>query len=160
MAYRDGYSNFSFFHALDTETLAATTSGKDVDTRGYATCTFVVTLGRCSHVSTLSYWVLRLQHTSASVLNAGPSDYTDCASIDLITESGGAITSGIWQQIIAQAVGTVSTQGSQNHQVGYIGGRRYVRVVVELLSTASVMDVGAVAILGRPTDWPVNASTQ
>lgn len=154
---RDNYSNLSFFHALDTAAIDATTTGKDVDTQGYESVTFAVTLGRCSHVSTLSYWALRLQHTDASALGLGPSDYADVASADLIGFSG-AVTSGIWKKIITDIANSTSVAGSTNYQVGYIGTKRYVRLVVEELSTPSVLNIGAIAILGHGANWPVNTN--
>lgn len=155
MALRDGYSNEEWFHALDTAAIDATTNGKDVDTQGYDTVTFVVALGRCSHVSTLSYWKLRLQHTDASALGAGPSDYADCASIDLIGPSG-AITSGIWKKIITGVANSTSLQGSVTYAVGYRGVKRYVRLVAEEVSSPSVLNIAATAILGKAGQWPVS----
>lgn len=154
---RDGFSGFNFFQALNAQAAAATATGVDVDRQGYDSLAFVVNLGRCSHVSTLSYWKLRIQHTDASALGAGPSDYADVdASTDLLREASGALTSGIFQNVTTQVAASTSVQGSVMHFVGYVGTKRYVRVVAEMVSTPSVLDIAVNALLGKPGIWPVN----
>jgi len=155
MAYRDCYSSFEFFHALDTVAIAATTNGRDCDLQGFEGATMVVALGRCSYVSTASYWKLRLQHTDASALGAGPSDYADVASVDLIRFSG-AVTSGIWKNITNAVAGSDSTQGSVTYAIGYCGNKRYIRLVAEIVSTPSVLNIGVTCLKGIPADWPVS----
>jgi hypothetical protein len=156
MTRRDGFSDFNFLQNIQSEALAATTTGTTIDTQGYNTTTFVLNLGRCSHVSTLSYWVWRVQHTDASALGLGASDFANVASADVIREASGAVTSGIVQQIIAQTVATVSTQGSTKHIVGYVGSARYVRTILELVSTASILNAAVDVVQGLPSISPVN----
>ncbi len=153
---RENYSNFKYVHALDTLFADATTNGITVDTKGYETVTMVVVIGRCSHVSTLSYWQLRLQHASQST--AGIDAWADCVLSELVNISATSITSGVWKKIITDVAASTSLQGSLTYKVGYRGNKRYVRLVVEELSTPSEINIGAVCILGLPGVWPVNTA--
>lgn len=156
MTRREEFSDHNFVQNIQPAEHAASVNGATVDTRGYNTTTFVLSIGRLSHVSTLSYWNWIMQATEASALGVGPSDFAIVASADVVREANSAaMTSGIIKQIIAQTVGTVSTQGSTRHIVGYIGSARYVRTVLELVSTASVITASVDTLQGLPGIAPV-----
>lgn len=159
MPNRDQFEMFDYFHALDTAALAATTNGYDVDMQGYDSLTFVIALGRCSHVSTLSYWQLRLQHANASV-SGGAGTYADCVASEMIRQASGVVASGVFQQVITDVAASNSVQGSTQHFVGYIGVKRYVRLVPELVGLASILNIGVTALKGLPSVWPVNTANR
>jgi len=159
---RDGYSNFKFFQALvPQEIVAADLTGVAVDGQGFESLTMVVNVGRLSIISDVSYIKLILQHTDASALGAGPSDYALVSATDLIGLPDGttALTSGVWKTIGATNVGVVaSTLGSMTFAIGYRGTKRYVRLYVDCVGTVALASdaVGAIAVLGYPANWPVN----
>ena len=159
---RDGYSNFKFFQALEPQELIATNlTGVDVDTQGYESLAMVVNVGNLSIITSVSYIQLVLQHTDASALGLGPSDYALVSATDLIglPSTVTALTSGVWKTIGAEASGTLSALGSQTFAIGYRGTKRYVRIYVDAVDTVNAVSdaVGAMAVLGLPANWPVNA---
>lgn len=159
---RDGYSNFKFFQALEPQELIATDlTGVDVDTQGYESLAMVVNVGNLSIITSVSYIQLVLQHTDASALGLGPSDYALVSATDLIglPSTVTALTSGVWKTIGAEASGTLSALGSQTFAIGYRGTKRYVRIYVDAVDTVNAVSdaVGAMAVLGLPANWPVNA---
>ncbi len=156
---RDDYSNFKFFQCLQpAELVAADLTGETIDTQGYESLTVIVNVGNISDITSTSYIGFVLQHTDASALGAGPSDFAVCASADLIgLASTQAVTSGIWRTIGAEATGGISAGlGSQTYQIGYRGTKRYVRLYVDANNTLDSAQVGGIAILGYPANWPVN----
>jgi len=161
MAQREFASHFSFLTALRSKVVvAADLTGPDIDTRGYNGGVIAVQIGNAQSVVGASYVALRLQHTDASALDAGPSDYADVTSADLIRFASqvGAMTSGIWYSIDSTAY------SGTTQYVAYKGSKRYIRLIAEVkgggLSGASVGCVlGAIAMLGLPAHWPVAAPT-
>lgn len=162
MAQRDTYSNFSFYQAMYTvlhdEANAAAITGRTIDTRGYEGVTFVVTTGEIESMttSTASYFCFILEHTDASALGAGPSDYTAVTDGNHIIHSvqsvGTTLTSGIWEDVVNGA-----EHGSRTYAIGYIGPKRYTRIRVSgTLDSAASINIGAIAILGYPANWPIN----
>ena len=156
---RDDYSNFSFFQCLEPQELvAADLTGETIDTQDYESLTIIVNVGRISDINSTSYIGFVLQHTDASALGAGPSDFAVVASADLIgLASTQAVTSGIWRTIGAEATGDISALiGSQTFQIGYRGYKRYVRLYVDANNTLDSAEVSGIAMLGYPANWPVN----
>lgn len=157
MPNREFGSHFKFLQAAPAKLITATdVTGDTIDLRGYDGALIAVNIGECTSVVAASYLTLRLAHTDASALGAGPSDFAYAASIDLIRFASqvGAITSGIWYSVDSTAYsGTVQ-------YVAYKGPKRYIRLTAEVIgggfsgaSTGCL--VAAVAMLGRPDLWPV-----
>ncbi len=140
--YREFGSKFAFLNALPARVLvAANLTGADIDTRGYNGAVIAVNIGNAQSVVAASYAVLRLQHTDASALGAGPSDYADVTSADLIRFASqvGAMTSGIWYSIDSTAYsGTVQ-------YVAYKGSKRYVRLILEVKTDGTITPEDAIA---------------
>ena len=156
---RDDYSNFKYFQCIMPQELVATDlTGAAIDTQGFESLTIVVNVGNISDITSTSYIGFILEHTDASALGAGPSGYAVCASADFIgLVSTQAVTSGIWRTIGAEATGGISAGlGSQTFQIGYRGNKRYVRLIIDANDTLDSAQVGAIAILGYPANWPVN----
>jgi hypothetical protein len=148
---RDHFSNFSFTQEiLPQDDIDADTNGAGVNRQGYNTLTFIFNIGRMSLMSDASYYALALDHTEASALGLGPSDYTPVASIDLIRVTSHIVTSGIFQRL-----SSASTLGSQTYKVGYVGSAQYVRARIEKVLTPSYLQAGVIAMRGEPSDWPV-----
>ena len=155
MARRDGYSNFAFEQALLPQDLDGTAlAGIDIDTRGFDTIVFVVNVGVLTGGGDMS---VDNKHTlaihEADVSTAGGAGtYTSVVSTDMlhINATSGAITSGVFQSIAS------TTDASTVYFIGYKGNKRYVRLHFSGNGAPSVASIGAIAILGLPSDWPIN----
>jgi hypothetical protein len=153
MALRDGYSQYGFFMALSPQDLDGTAvNGNDIDTRGYETVTFVVTVGNAASAGAMStdnqheFILAHADDTGASAAGT----YTACASTDMIRNASGAVTSGVWQSIGSY------TDSSTVYQIGYKGKKRWVRLQFSGNGAPSVMSMAAICILGKPANWNVN----
>ena len=169
MAVREDFSNFKYYQALPpgiydqgTMPVAGVINGPCIDTQGYETVTFCVETGDVDVSLATSLAVIRMQHTDASALGLGPSAYADVSTTDILAigscedfSAGAALVSGIVLAISVSGT-SVADFESQVWQFGYIGDKRYVRLVVESHGTADVGStyIGAVATLGRPANWP------
>ena len=169
MATRDDYSNFGFYQALSpnvysqgTMPVAGVITGPDIDTQGFQTVTFVINTGDVDVSQATSCVAIRMQHTDASALGLGPSTYADVSSTDVIgsgISDGAAMTSGILFTLSISGT-SVADYESMVWNFGYKGDKRYVRLVAESHGTADAGSayIGAVAMLGYPNTWPVNAA--
>ena len=151
-AIRDCYSNFKFFQAVPPQIVDANVTGVTVDTQGYDAVAFVAALGALSSITSASYWAMRLQHTDASALGLGASDFADCSALDML---GSSITgtSGIWLSIYSD-----TGFESAVFAVGYRGTKRYVRCMIEEKGNLSTAAMSVDAHLCCASDWPVNAN--
>jgi len=164
MINRELASHLKFLQAAPAKVFGtADLNGDDIDMRGYDAVLIAVNIGNAVSVHAASFLTLRIQHTDASALGAGPSDYVYCNSIDLLRFDADAkvtnlLTSGIWFSVTSTAYsGTVQ-------YVAYVGDKRYVRLTQELSGTlASGNSVGcvtaAIAILFKAGTWPVASPT-
>lgn len=154
---------FSYFkmgqHTTCIGGVAATKTGADVNRQGYDSLTFFVNFQQQSTTTSgtdTSYWFVRMQHTDASALGLGPSDYADVGSIDVIRIASGAMLSG------ATAAGIVlvlnaSTYSGSVIPVGYRGNKQYVRCLLShvnmTMGASNVIDI--TSMLGHAENWPV-----
>lgn len=160
---RDLYSNFGFYRAIDPvlhdEADAAAITGVTIDTRGYEGITFVVQTGLVESMttSTTSYFCFRIQHTDASALGLGASDFADvsnCKHIihSVLAKDSADLTSGIWQNYV-----NGTDHASMVYMIGYIGPKRYARIVMSgTADSAASINIGAMAFKGLPGDWPIS----
>ena len=156
---RDSYSNYKFFQAFYTRELDDDDiTGDDIDTQGYESLTFMINVGRLSAITSVSYLYFRMQHTDASALGDGPSDYAYVSADDVIGVDATSLTSGIWKSFHTATATALSQAGSAVYAIGYRGTKRYVRVVVDCFSSPGAVSdaIGGIAMLGLPGNWPVN----
>ena len=143
----------------------ATVTGVAVNRQGYDSLTFLVNVMQVSTTTlseTTSYpyktscWFVRMQHTDASALGLGPSDYADVGSIDVIRTWSGAMVSG------ATAAGIVlwilpSYNSGSVLPIGYRGNKQYVRCLLSMsamtMGASNVIDIQY--MLGHAENWPV-----
>lgn len=162
MALRDNFSNFKYYQAISPrvkdDANGGTITGETVDMQGYEAVTFVVNVGfieaALASASTLQFM---LEHTSNSSGNLGASDFAKVATGSEIIHSAiseaTALTSGIWQSDINAS----DAAGSNVYIVGYRGPKRYVRLYISgVLDSGCSVNIGAIAVLGYPANWPVN----
>lgn len=152
---KDRYHDFYDQNALypTSGIVDASITGQDVDLQGYGSVRFVVHVGKLSSITSASYWVIRMMHTDASALGAGPSDYANVAGSNVIGSGfslGTALTSGIvlsiWSDHFSQTM----------FACGYRGNKRYVRLMLEEKGNLSTADISATAQLGDPAQWPAS----
>ena len=153
--FRDGYSNFGFYDAMTPASQTAALDGRTIDRQGFETVTFItVTDAITSGVADTSDWVLRLEHGTASAL--GVDQWSTVPNSLLIHSVAGGYAStasdGIFQKI------GITTGSGTTYAVGYKGdhSHRYVRLVLSETDVMSATIMGAIAILGEPSNWEVN----
>ena len=150
MSRREQYTAFKFFQAIPPQIADATVNGATVDLRGFEACTFLLNLGAVSSITSASYWAFRMQHGSASDLGFDGT-WSDVDLSHVVMSASAALTSGI-----VFSVWSDTNFESNAFPVGYVGPRRYVRVVCEEKANLSTAAIGAIALLGYPEQWPVN----
>ena len=185
---RDGYSNFAFLEEWrPIQTLGTTQiTGATIDKRGYETVTFLAQLnmsvsGVASGAfspSTSAYFA-RMQHAVSNA--AGALVWSNCQASQMLFDGTfrgvlsdfGSISHAMWATLsagsgadegicihwgISDITGYISNIESQVMAAGYIGTRRWVRLMLSWSANADISTVGAAcfAILGKEADWPVN----
>lgn len=159
---RDGYSGFGFYTAIYPQDAVAGSpiTGETIDRLGFDTVTFVILAGGPASTGAMpaaSFWNLKLEHASVSAL--GIDAWSECYPSQMLHSvhgQGGAyssLNSGIFQSINSY------TDQSAIYKVGYIGNRRYARIVLSDVGAPSTFSIAATAILGKPSIWPVNEPT-
>lgn len=107
----------------------AAANGVGVDLQGYESCLAVVNVGAEGDTLAANLnFQISLQHSDDN------STYTDVVQADII--DGTIAADGNWLILDGTAGGNPDTAGSI-HQVGYVGGKRYVRLVIDKTGTHS-----------------------
>ena len=126
---RDISKDISPAYSIINSVKTAAANGTGVDLQGYNSALAVVDVG--AEGDTLSgsvYFEISLEHSDDN------STYTDCAQADIV--DGTIAAGGIWLMLDGTAGGNPDSAGS-SHQVGYVGGKRYVRLVLAKTGTHS-----------------------
>ena len=100
----------------------AAANGTGVDLKGFEEATAIVDVG--AEGDTLSgsvYFEISLEHSDDD------STYTDCVQADVI--NGTIAAGGIWLKLDGTTGGDPDTTGG-DWQIGYVGGKRYLRLVL------------------------------
>ena len=126
---RDLSHNLGVRNALSPAVQAATIKGNAIDTKGFNSVAFVVNTGA---IVSDGDFTATLQHSDTSV----DGDFVDVTAAD----QTGAFPASLAADSAAKA--------------GYIGNRRYARVVLTKNGGTSIA-AGAVAVLGQAADRPV-----
>jgi hypothetical protein len=163
---RDGYSGFKFFQCIEPQDIVGGTAatGTAVDTQGFETVTFVVNVGCDTGGGALSAdnrFQLRLEHGN-SIAGGGItwSEVYPSQMLHSVVGAGGAystLNSGIFQSIGSCTAG--ESYACQCYAVGYVGPRRWARIVISDVGIPSTASMGCIAILGLPANWPVSNTT-
>ena len=122
-------------------------NGTGVDLKGFEEATAIVDVG--AEGDTLSgsvYFEISLEHSDDN------STYTDCVQADII--NGTIASGGIWLKLDGTTGGDPDTTGG-NWQIGYVGGKRYVRLVLAKNGTHSNgTPIAGVIVKSRPRVAP------
>jgi hypothetical protein len=141
MASRDLRSNLGIVQLLDPADQAHTTFKSSVlDTRGFEGVLVEVTLGAFTGADVSNYLTPKMQESDTT----NDADFTDVAAGDL----QGSFT----------VVNDTTTKDSQTQVVGYVGSKRYIRVVGTYTGTGITASlVGVTGVLGVPHIAPAVA---
>jgi len=122
-------------------------NGTGVDLKGFEEATAIVDVG--AEGDTLSgsvYFEISLEHSDDD------STYTDCVQADII--NGTIAAGGIWLKLDGTTGGDPDTTGG-NWQIGYVGGKRYLRLVLAKTGTHSTgTPIAGVIVKSRPRNAP------
>jgi len=125
----------------------AAADGTGVDLKGFEEATAIVDVG--AEGDTLSgsvYFEISLEHSDDD------STYTDCVQADVI--NGTIAAGGIWLKLDGTTGGDPDTAGG-NWQIGYVGGKRYVRLVLAKTGThTNGTPIAGVIVKSRPRNAP------
>jgi hypothetical protein len=140
----DLYHNVKCVRALDAVNVAGsgnTVDGIVVDTAGYESVTFIISVGiAADNLSGALYHTIKLMHDTASAFNADPADVAAADCMDLKNTI---------------VIDDETTEDIQPYKLAYKGARRYVRLsVVQTGNCASGTPMSAVAVLGSPRKAP------
>jgi len=107
----------------------AAANGTGIDLKGFEEATAIVSVGaEGDTLSSSVYFEISLEHSDDD------STYTDCVQADVI--NGTIAAGGIWLKLDGTTGGDPDTTGDQ-WQLGYVGGKRYVRLVLAKTGTHS-----------------------
>lgn len=149
---RDLSNNINPAVSIINAVKTAAGNGTGVDLQGYESATILVDVGaEGDTLSSSVYFEISLEHSDDD------STYTDCAQADII--DGTISSGGIWLKLDGTTGGDPDTAGGI-FRVGYVGGKRYVRVVLAKTGTHSNgTPIGAMVVRGHARNSVDNAFT-
>lgn len=127
---RDLANNIGVALALSPAVQAATIKGNTIDTAGFGSVAFVINTGA---IASAGDFTVKVQESNTTT----DGDFTDAVAADLTGDN------------LPASVGADSS-----YKVGYVGNKRYVRVVATKNGGTSVA-IGAVAVKGHADSRPV-----
>ena len=146
MAIFDGKSGIAIDESLNAIVKDADTNCTGVDSKGFSSVTHVVNVGANGITfSTTNKVEIELEESDDNVT------FTDVTSNTSVV--GGTVgTNGLWQ--------TIDADGDCNavYAIGYVGGKRYSRVVLNFSGTHGANTIfGVVGVKGRPLSGPTSS---
>lgn len=146
---QDLSNNIELGNSIINGVKTAAANGTGIDLQGFEEATAVVSVG--AEGDTLSgsvYFEVSLEHSDDD------STYTDCVQADIV--NGTIASGGIWLKLDGSTGGDPDTAGGQ-WQVGYVGGKRYVRLVLAKTGTHSNgTPISGLIVKSRPRSAPVS----
>lgn len=145
---QDLSNNIGLGNSIINAVKTADANGTGIDLQGFEEATAVVSVG--AEGDTLSgslYFEVSLEHSDDD------STYTDCVQADIV--NGTIAAGGIFLKLDGTTDGDPSTTGGQ-WQVGYVGGKRYVRLVLAKTGThTNGTPISGMIVKSRPRNAPV-----
>lgn len=146
---QDLSNNIELGNSIINAVKTAAEDGSGIDLQGFEEATAVVSVG--AEGDTLSgsvYFEVSLEHSDDD------STYTDCVQADIV--NGTIAAGGIWLKLDGTTGGDPDTAGGQ-WQVGYVGGKRYVRLVLAKTGTHSTgTPISGMIVKSRPRHGAVS----
>ena len=146
MAIYDGKSGIKIDESLNAIVKDADTNCTGVDSQGFSSVTHVVNVGANGITFSTTHKVeIELEHSDDNVTFTDVTSNTDVV--------GGTVgTNGLWQ--------TIDADGDCNavYAIGYTGGKRYSRVVLNFSGTHGTGTIfGVTGVKGRPISGPTSS---
>ena len=146
MAMRDGKSGLAFDESLNAIVKDADTNCTAIDSQGFSGVVHIVNVGAPGITFSTSNKIdIELEHSDDNVTFTYVTSNTDV--------TGGTVgTNGLWQ--------TIDANGDCNavYAIGYVGGKRYSRVVLNFSGTHGTGTVfGVVGAKGFPLHGPASS---
>ena len=125
----------------------AAANGTGIDLKGFEEATAIVDVGaEGDTLSSSVYFEISLEHSDDD------STYTDVVQAEIV--NGTIAAGGIWLKLDGTTDGDPGTAGAQ-YQIGYVGGKRYVRLVLAKTGTHSNgTPISGVIVKSRPRVAP------
>jgi len=132
MGVFDLHNNVKVVRALATGTVTVTTdtNGDAIDTAGFESLEFIIS----SATITDGAYVIKVQESDTTT----SGDFTDCAAESVLGSASFA-----------------ATDDNAVKRIGYIGKKRYARIVIDQTGATTGGVFSAVAVLGTPLHAPV-----
>ena len=144
---QDLSNNIVVSNSIINAVKTAAANGTGVDLKGFEEATAIVDVG--AEGDTLSgsiYFEISLEHSDDD------STYTDCVQADIV--NGTIAAGGIWLKLDGTTGGDPDSTGG-DWQIGYRGGKRYVRLVLAKTGTHSNgTPISGVIVKSRPRVAP------
>jgi hypothetical protein len=146
---QDLSNNIELGNSIINGVKTAAANGTGIDLQGFEEATAVVSVGAEGDVLSGSvYFEVSLEHSDDD------STYTDCVQADIV--NGTIAAGGIWLKLDGSTGGDPDTAGGQ-WQVGYVGGKRYVRLVLAKTGThTNGTPISGLVVKSRPRSAPVS----
>ena len=141
--------NISIGNSIINAVKTTGANGSAVDLQGFEEATAIVTVGaEGDTLSSSVYFTVALQHSDDN------SSWSNAAQADIV--NGTIAADGIWLKLDGTTGGDPDTTGGE-WQVGYVGGKRYVRLVLAKSGTHSTgTPISGVVVKSRPRSAPVS----
>tara|TARA_R100001510_G_C7613318_1_gene176192 strand:+ start:238 stop:699 length:462 start_codon:yes stop_codon:yes gene_type:complete len=125
----------------------AAANGTGIDLKGFEEATAIVDVGaEGDTLSSSVYFEISLEHSDDD------STYTDVTQSEIV--NGTIAAGGIWLKLDGTTGGDPDTTGAQ-FQIGYVGGKRYIRLVLAKTGTHSNgTPISGVIVKSRPRVAP------
>ena len=144
---QDLSNNISIGDSIINGVKTAAANGTGIDLQGFEEATAIVDVG--AEGDTLSgsvYFEISLEHSDDD------TTWTDLAQADIV--NGTIAAGGIWLKLDGTTDGDPGTTGG-DWQVGYVGGKRYLRLVLAKTGTHSNgTPISGVIVKSRPRAAP------
>ena len=145
---QDLSNNIGLGNSIINAVKTADANGTGIDLQGFEEATAVVSVG--AEGDTLSgsvYFEVSLEHSDDN------STYTACVQTEIV--NGTIAAGGIFLKLDGTTGGDPDTTGGQ-WQVGYVGGKRYVRLVLSKTGThTNGTPISGMIVKSRPRNAPV-----
>lgn len=155
MATRDMHSHVKAVQHISAADYTATeTPTNGVDTQGFDSAEFLISIGAVTNIanSPQPSWTFKLQESDSQ--SSGFSDVTD-SSVVLTGSAASPVTSPDSSSGVFLTVDAASEDDAV-YRVGYVGAKRYVRVVATAANSPGSTPISVVAELGHPDLTPTS----
>lgn len=148
---KDNFSNIKKVQCVAPQALTTSDiDGDGIDLEGYHSATLDVAFASMSGNDSSNFVALKIEESDDDITYSA----VDPAELVGLPENTSSLTNGIWKSLgSASTSGTLGELGNAIYSIGYIGMKRYIRVVIDVTGTLSTI-VASNAILGHASQAP------